>query len=141
MKNLSIIILSLLLSSNLFAHGEDKYGPHGGFIKMPAAFHTELIPSGNGNFIVYLLDLQNKNAATINSNVTLKYKNKKAEFPFECIVVNDYFRCTNTSRVELTDGNSLVLKADRLNVVANPIAYDLPLALKAKAGAKPNAHH
>lgn len=140
MKNLSIIILSLLFSSNLFAHGEDKFGPHGGYIKMPAAFHTELIPSGNGNFIVYLLDLQNKNAAVKNSKVTLNYKNKKGEFPFECIAVNDYFLCTNISRVDLADGNSLVLKAERLNVVANSIAYDLPLALKKKAGAK-STHH
>lgn len=140
MKYLSITILSLLISSNLYAHGEDKFGPHGGYIKMPAAFHTELIPSGNGNFVVYLLDLQNKNAAVKNSNVTLKYKNQKAEFPFECIVVNDHFLCTNTSKVDLTDGNSLIVKAERLNVSANPIAYDLPLALKGKTGSK-TTHH
>lgn len=36
-------ILFLALTFELFAHGEDHPGPHGGRIQMPGAFHTELI--------------------------------------------------------------------------------------------------
>jgi hypothetical protein len=37
---------TMVLMSGVFAwgHGEDKPGPNGGYIQMPGAFHTELVP-------------------------------------------------------------------------------------------------
>ena len=49
-----LFLMAMLVSSILaFAHGEDKPGPHGGHIKMPANFHTEVIASEDGSFHIY----------------------------------------------------------------------------------------
>ena len=58
MHTITALIFSTLtvLSVNLFAHGEDKPGPHGGYIRMPGSFHTEVVKEKAG-YRVYLLDI------------------------------------------------------------------------------------
>jgi hypothetical protein len=52
-------IFSAVLSVGVlsFSHGMDKPGPHGGFVQMPGAFHTEVVPQKDGSLWVYLLDI------------------------------------------------------------------------------------
>ena len=64
MKLILVFSSLLLINSHLFAHGGNKPGPHGGKIKMPGMFHTELILNAPNDFKVYLLDMKFKNPET-----------------------------------------------------------------------------
>jgi hypothetical protein len=69
MKTICMLFAAILFQHTLAsAHGEDKAGPNGGFIRMPGAFHTELVPSGKDKLKVYLLDIQWKNPSLKNSS-------------------------------------------------------------------------
>ncbi len=70
MKTPSTLFFAIVttLSLNVFAHGEDKPGPHGGFIRMPGAFHTEVVKEKEG-YRVYLLDINWKNPSVLDSAV------------------------------------------------------------------------
>ena len=54
---LMILISSLIFNSYLYGHGGNKPGPHGGKIKMPGMFHTELLLNSAHHFEIYLLDM------------------------------------------------------------------------------------
>jgi hypothetical protein len=70
----------LLISSAAFAHGEHKLGPHGGKIRMPGSFHTEVVSEGPKEVKVYLLDMKFQTLSTDKSFVSLKHVgNKKTE--------------------------------------------------------------
>lgn len=134
MKNLFLImLLQLTLSSNAFAQGEDKLGPNQGFIRMPGAFHTELVPYHDGSFYVYLMDVNNKNPVTKNSSVKLTLNQKKEVNDFSCIPMDGdgHFFCKPESQLDLKSGK-IVLKAVRLGIKANEAIYELPLSLKGK---------
>jgi hypothetical protein len=128
-----LFALTLTLTSHAFAHGENKYGPHMGYISMPGSFHIELVPQQENTYAVYILDLQNKKSLLKDSSIEMKIiKNDKSQ-KFNCDVVTDHFVCK-------PDGN--LLPADKVSIVvtrsgnkANAAIYDLPLALKgAKKG-------
>lgn len=77
------IVTGLLLSifsTHASAHGENKPGPNGGYIRMPGAFHTEIVPNGKHKIKVYLLDIEWKNPSVINSKLEISYffKNKQS---------------------------------------------------------------
>ena len=119
----TILILSAIFASlQTFAHGEDVPGPHGGYIQMPANFHTEVVPDKNGkSFKVYLTDLQFKNPLTKNSEV----KAQLGDQNILCSVKKDYFLCSGAKNLK---SGTLVIKATRDGVVAQTEAtYDLPL--------------
>ncbi len=48
--------------------------PNGGFIKMPGAFHTEVVPVGQNKLKVFLLDMNWKNPSILNSNLSVTHK-------------------------------------------------------------------
>ena len=114
----------ILFSIQIFAHGEDKLGPNGGYLRMPGAFHTELVPAGKNNFKVYLTDLEWKNPLVRESNVVLKYGTIEAK----CVVDKIYYLCAFNSKVDLSKGE-LVIEATRDKQKGNPMAYPLPLRL------------
>ena len=130
MKLFSLILLSnLMISTSAFAHGEDKYGPNNGFIKMPGAFHTEVVPEKDGSYLVYLVDFYNKNPTVKDSSVEFQVKNNEKVVTFECKVVkNLYYKCTTNEK--LTDSGQIILTTKRLGSKGRPITYDLPLKLK-----------
>jgi hypothetical protein len=122
------VILSLIISTNAFAHGEDKYGPNMGYIRMPGTFHTEVVPQKDGSFLVYLLDLQNKNPATKDSSVELEIANGSSRKNFNCIISDDHFQCETKEGI-IEKGN-VEVKAKRLGKQASKAIYELPLTLK-----------
>lgn len=127
MKNI-FLLLSLAITTNAFAHGEDKYGPNMGYIRMPGSFHTELVPQKDGSFLVYLLDLQNKKTATKDSSVELEIKTDSNRKIFNCIVSVDHFQCKNNEG-KIEKGN-VEVTAKRLGIQAKKAIYELPLTLK-----------
>lgn len=120
-------ILTLLAVSHLvLAHGEDKPGPHGGFIQMPGSFHTELVPLSNTQLKIYLLDMAWKNPTTHNSEITLKSNSQKSK-DVKCSKKADHFLCELSQGNEITKKGSLELTAKRQGVPGNTIIYQTPL--------------
>lgn len=137
MKTLLALIVTTV-SVNVFAHGEDKFGPNGGYLKMPGGFHTEIVPEKDGKLKIYLLDINFKSPTVKNSKVTASINNG-AKKDLTCTAKRDHFIC-DTTKADLTKGNLTVL-AERNSMKGSEAIYELPLALaKADTKAKEEDH-
>lgn len=121
---LTLILLSASLTA--FAHGEDKFGPNGGYLKMPGGFHTEVVPQKDGSLKVYLLDIEFKNPTVKNSKLTATMNNGSAK-NLDCTTKRDHFIC-KTTKAELAQG-TLTILAERSTVKGSEAIYSLPLTL------------
>lgn len=132
------ILLSLLVISsiNVFAHGENKPGPHGGHIRMPGTFHTELVISGS-KAKVYLLDIGFKNPITQNSQVSALLSGHHQQ-KVSCEARQDYFECSLPA--DLSHFNQISLTAVRKGVKGKEAQYPLPLSFS-NSPAAPASHH
>lgn len=127
----------VLNSNTVFAHGEDKPGPNGGFIQMPGAYHTEVVPFEKNKFKVYLLDINWKNPvvkdSSVESRLVTAVDKKAAEFS-KCSSSGDHFLCELSPTVDLksekTSGATLELKSTRDKATGIVAKYSLPLKLK-----------
>ncbi len=135
-----ILFLLLGISFNSFSHGEDKYGPNNGYIRMPGAFHTELVPLKNNKFKIYLMDVNNKNITVENSSVALTYKTNGKNIDFSCTKQVYAFEC-ETSKAISTDKGELIVKAKRLNQTGKNAVYELPLRLKGQKVEEDHSKH
>ena len=111
----------------VFAHGEDKSGPHGGFVRMPGAFHTELVPDGKNKLKVFLLDIQWKNPSVKKSNLQIKYNNK---IDAKCEILRNFYICAFPKSVNLTKKGELKVTAEREEQKGMEVSYPLPLKLE-----------
>lgn len=118
-----IILIALPLIA--FSHGEDKLGPHQGFIKMPGAFHTEVVLEGPRSLKVFLLDMNWKNPSVKDSEVQIL-----EPVGATCKIEDDYFRCALPEGFDGTKKGKLKLATTREKQKGNSAIYDLPLALK-----------
>ena len=124
------IITSALaaLSQNLYAHGEDQLGPHKGYIRMPGAYHVEVVPKKN-NIHVMLLDINFKNPTVLNSHIKAKISSGKETYTLHCTPSSYYFSCPANSEL-LTHNGKLIIESERLLAEGMPVEYPLPLRLK-----------
>ena len=124
----TIIILNIIIAltaKTAMAHGEDKPGPNGGHIKMPANFHTELLVLPSNQLKIFLLDIQFKNATTEKSSVKVFYKIKNRKTNLKCLSEDNYYICKG---LPAEFKGSVFVNARRLEVQANLTAeYKLPL--------------
>ena len=120
-----LLIHFFAFCSLAFAHGEDKPGPHGGYIRMPGNFHTEVLQDKR-NLKVYLLDAEWKNPSVSNSSVKMTVNGK----PLECRAEGNLFICPLLPNTDLKRKGKLVLEAKREGSVGNPVTYALPLKLE-----------
>lgn len=99
MKLLKVLFVFIIAigSSIAFAHGEVKAGPHNGFIRMPGAFHTELVLVG---------------------------KNK---LKAECAVQRNYYLCSFPKSVDLTKTRQLKVLSFRKEQKGSEVTYPPPL--------------
>ena len=129
MKTLLTLIL-LTVSVKSFGHGEDKFGPNGGYLKMPGGFHTEVVPDKDGKIKVYLLDINFKSPVVKNSKVAATINNGTKK-DINCTAKRNHFLC-ETSKADLAKG-TLSIVAERSTVKGAEAVYELPLTL-AKSG-------
>lgn len=123
------IFIALSLSSwNAFGHGEDKLGPNGGFIRMPGAFHTELVPNGKNSLKVFLLDINWKNPTVKDS--TLKVTHIGSKRTEVCKIQTHYYICAFPKDVDLTIKGELSVEAQRAGQKGKIVSYELPLKLQ-----------
>ncbi len=126
---LFVCLLAMNFTASLgFAHGEDKYGPNGGFVRMPGAFHTELVPAEAGQVKVYLLDINWKNPITKNTKLEMAYKGSTVETA-KCEIKADYYSCRFSNAIDLKKKGQIQLLAEREGQKGQPAVYELPLKL------------
>ena len=129
MKVITKIALALVTFLNIsfvFAHGEDKPGPHGGFIRMPGTFHTELIPEGKNKLKVFLLDMKWKNPSIKKSSLQISYSK---DIDSKCKIQRNFYICTFPDSVDLTKQGELKVTAEREEQKGMEVSYPLPLKL------------
>jgi hypothetical protein len=127
------IIISLAFSLALtlaFAHGEDKKGPNGGFVRMPGAFHTEVVINSKNSLKVYLLDIDWKNPSVLKSEVKATLVAAKKTEDAKCSAKDNYFLCTFSKSVNLKKKSELQIMAYREEQKGNVANYNLPLSLE-----------
>lgn len=127
-KFFGLLFLIAQIPSVAFAHGEDKPGPHGGFIRMPGAFHTEVVRASDKKINVYLLDTQWSNPTSKDSSVEATIKNKGKENKLSCVAKSDHFECDLPANTTLKKGE-LTLTASRQGSMGGAAVYKLPLQL------------
>jgi hypothetical protein len=126
MTKLTIIHLLFFGSAlTASAHGGDEPGPHGGFIQMPANFHTEVISNKDASFSVYLLDMEFKNPLTKNSDVKAWVTLNKKKTDLVCKPEPDHFVCKGSK--SLNTGTLFVRATRDGSVAAMDASYELPL--------------
>jgi hypothetical protein len=110
------------LSLVVFAHGEDKPGPHGGYIRMPGAFHTEVVKEETG-YRIYLLDLNWKNPSVLDSSTSASIEAGKKTTELSCAKESDSFFCKSS----LPQKGILKINAKREGQPGATSSYRLPL--------------
>jgi hypothetical protein len=138
---LSAILLSLFGASYSFAHGEDKPGPHGGVIRMPGAFHTELKQEGVKGLRVYLLDMEWKNPVTENTSLEVALKRGAKKTIVNCKISGSFYECALARGVKFKKGDEFIVKARRGDAQGAPIAYAYPFLPTPVAVDEHSGHH
>ncbi len=125
MKFLVMLVLIGFSSAVVFAHNEDKPGPHGGFIRMPGGFHTELVMKQK-YLEIYLLDFDFKHPQVANSSVKVSLKQGTEEKTLMCRPKKDRFICDLPKGYNSKQGN-IVVSATRDGMGGGLAVYDFPL--------------
>jgi hypothetical protein len=135
-----IVLLFFMISFTFtyaFSHGEDKPGPHGGFIKMPGAFHTEIVVAAKNSVKIYLLDINWKNPSVAKSKLETRWND--GELAKCSIEKKKYYLCAFASPADLTQPGKMTVKAERAGQSGALVTYDFPLKLG--AGASEHSGH
>lgn len=136
MKNTLYFMMVTILSTLALAHGEDKLGPHKGYIRMPGAFHTEVVSMGKNKLKVYLLDIEWKNPTVARSEVKATVVSaEKTEVT--CAAKENYFLCEFPKSINLKKKAELQIMASREGQPMATAKYNLPLKLEKDSGMAP----
>lgn len=122
---LAFVTLLMTLSASVFAHGMNKPGPNGGYIRMPGAYHVELV-STDAETKVYLLDMGFKKLAMTNALVSMSLKGAK-DFPVKCTKEAEFFRC-DIKGSELKMYKELTITSSKDGERGAASVYKLPLS-------------
>ena len=132
MKSLLSIVTALFISPLIaLAHGEDKPGPNGGFIRMPGAFHTEVIPLAANSLKILLLDIAWKNPSVKGASVKAVYQsvaNQKSDAV--CKAEANFFVCKFSGNIDISKSGKLEIQAEREGIKGILVSYPLPLKLE-----------
>jgi hypothetical protein len=126
-KYLLSIFLVAFYSTYIWAHGEDLVGPHGGFIRMPGAYHTEIVPLTKNQIKIYLLDLQWKPVAITGSFLQTLYQGDKSEKSVCEPKDSSYYICSFSENVKLDQKGKLIVNSQFKGQTGNEVLYELPL--------------
>ena len=130
-KGATVLIISSLVTLQAFAHGEDKPGPNGGYIRMPGGFHTELVQANNQKFKVYLLDINWQNPTVRDSSVEANVEFKSESIAASCKPEANFFSCELPKGKSLKSAKNISLKSVREKMAGILVKYDLPLRFSA----------
>jgi hypothetical protein len=120
------ILMAAFFSQGAFAHGMNKAGPNGGYVRMPGNYHIELV-SQDKAIIVYFLDMMFKPISIENGSVKLSLKGEKS-FKTDCIKEATSFKC-ELKNESLNNYKEAILESTRDGKVITTSIYKLPLSL------------
>lgn len=124
---LVLLALTAIFANAAHSHGEDVPGPHGGYIRMPGAFHTEIVFDEKlGELKIYLLDINWQNPSTKDSQLEATLKSKNTSEKLNCKKNTDYYSCLLSKNLSLRTG-ALVIQASREGIKGSLASYELPL--------------
>lgn len=123
------LVLNFIFVSEALSHGEDKYGPNWGYIRMPGAYHTELLPVSDQEVQVRLLDINWKNPITQNSSVSLVIPSKRTTEVTCEAKKSEYFSCPLPAGFNLKKPGKLIVNSTRDGQKGAQAVYELPLKL------------
>jgi len=123
-----IVLLLFFAASQASAHGGAKLGPNGGYIRMPGAFHTEVVPTEDG-LNVYLLDLDLKNPTTKQTSLEVALRKGSQQTALSCSVASNYYSCRLPAKTKVATGDRYLVKATREGAVAGVAQYETPFRL------------
>lgn len=129
-KRIGLALFSFIFSTASLAHGEDALGPHKGYVKMPGAYHVEVVP-GENKIDIILLDINFKNPTVLNSYVKAQIKSRNSSYSLECEALDNHFSCPVSSRL-LAKKGSLYVESERQLAEGTRLEYALPLRLGKK---------
>lgn len=133
------VCLFIFTGFQVFAHGEDKPGPHGGKIEMAKNVHTEVVADKDGSFHVFLLDGNLLNPTVKNSNLEAVIKTEKSEMKLSCAIMGGtHYHCK--AKAPHARQGSLNLKASREGVNVD-VRYDLKIFDESMIERKKTSHH
>jgi len=130
MRLVATFISISLFATSVWGHGEDKPGPNDGFIRMPGAFHTEIVPISKNQLKVFLLDIYWKNPSVKDSALHLMYQGETKITAVCEIKESLYYLCSFPKSIDLTKKGEIVVEAQRESQKGNLVTYELPLKLK-----------
>jgi len=120
------LILATMLSQTAFAHGMNKAGPNGGYIRMPGNYHVELV-SKEKAIVVYFLDMMFRPIAIDQASVTLSLNGAKS-FKTVCAKEAKSFVC-DLKGESLQNYKEAALETTRDGKVVAKSSYQLPLSV------------
>ncbi len=126
MNKFQILTFLFLLSNFAYPHGEESPGPHGGYIRMPGAFHIELVPVSKERLQFYLLDMEFKNPTIEKSNIQAKWIKGGSEKNLICVTKKDRFDCLIPKELGLKKFTQIAVQATRLEQKGVAIKYVYP---------------
>lgn len=124
-----LLFIFLFFCFDVFGHGEDKLGPHNGFIKMPGTFHVEVLKYKNLGFRIYLLDMSWENPTVADSSIEVTIRNRQSSMILKCEAKADSFLCIKQENDKLPNKGDLIIRAKRSGQIGNEVTYHLPLKL------------
>lgn len=124
--NSIIAVFGFIVSAHTWAHGEEKPGPHGGVIRMPGAFHTEIKEKSAHAFEIFLLDMEWKNPQTHDSKIVAHWKTENIKIKLPCSAKKDRFVCKLPSGKKLKSGDHITLQATRAGQSGAEVSYKFP---------------
>ncbi len=119
------ILLTLLVSGTVFAHGMNKPGPHNGYIRMPGAYHVELVTDKN-ILKVYVLDMSFKPLPMTGATAKITLKGFK-EVSLDCIKGAEFFSC-DTKDTNMKKYTEILIESSKAGERAATSTYKLPLS-------------
>lgn len=129
-KNLFLLLGLALFTQKAEPHGMDKPGPHGGYIRMPGAFHTELVPVSENEWKIYLLDESFKKPTVKNSSLSGVLQVGQESIPIDCAEDATFFICSVTNGIPKDVRSRLRFEAKRNGGSKGIAIYDLPLTFR-----------
>ena len=121
------LLLTLVLSQTAFAHGMNKAGPHGGYVRMPGAYHVELVPVDK-ELKVYFLDMAFAPISIDQASVTLTLRGKTT-LKAECLKELHFFRC-DTKDQSFKSFREIIVESTKDGKASASSNYKVPLSFQ-----------
>lgn len=139
-SNIAVILTLLFSGAFAAAHGEDRPGPNGGYIRMPGAYHTEVVMTEPHRLKVFLLDINWKNPTVKESGVKVNIASAKPAST-DCIAAKDHFVCELPKNINLQSKGTLNLISTRAKQKGAVATYALPLSFGAPSAEPAKDEH